>query len=150
VMDRVIAWFEDLERQGKAKGGHPLIEGGKTISSQGGKTTVTDGPFAESKEAVGGYLLLQVDDMEEAVEIASASPLLQFGVVAEVANWPRNARSWSESGRKWPRKQLERGPSRLRFPAPRRRPSGGGGASGLERHGGFTLAWAGGFRYHRL
>lgn len=84
VMDRVHAWFEDLARQGKSAGGFPLLEHGKTVSGDKGKTTVTDGPFAESKEAVGGYLLLRADDMEEAVAIAGASPLLSLGVVTEV------------------------------------------------------------------
>ncbi len=84
VMDQVNAWFEDLARKGKSLGGFPLLEHGKTVSSDKGKTQVTDGPFAESKEAVGGYLLLHAKDMEDAVAIASSSPLLILGVVTEV------------------------------------------------------------------
>ena len=45
---------------------------------------VLDGPFAESKEAVGGYLVLQADNLNEAVEIARANPALRYGVSVEV------------------------------------------------------------------
>ena len=43
-----------------------------------------DGPFAESKEAVGGYLVLQAEDLNEAVEIAQSAPALRYGVTVEV------------------------------------------------------------------
>lgn len=89
VMERVNAWFEDLARKGKALGGFPLLEHGKTVSSDQGKPLVTDGPFAESKEAVGGYLLLHAEDMDDAVAIASSSPLLILGVVTEVRELAR-------------------------------------------------------------
>lgn len=84
ILDRVNAWFEDLARRGIARGGQPLLEGGRTVSSQGGRTVVTDGPFAESKEAVGGYLLLAASSLDEAVKIVESSPLLAVGVVTEV------------------------------------------------------------------
>ena len=45
---------------------------------------VADGPFAESKEAIGGYFLLAVDTMEEAVEIAKTFPTLDYGASVEV------------------------------------------------------------------
>jgi hypothetical protein len=45
---------------------------------------MADGPFAESKEAIGGYFLLQVSDLEEAVEIAKECPALEHGVDVEV------------------------------------------------------------------
>ena len=45
---------------------------------------MADGPFAESKEAVGGYFLLQVEDLDEAVEIAKGCPLLEYGTTVEV------------------------------------------------------------------
>ena len=46
--------------------------------------TVTDGPFAESKEAIGGYFLLLVKDRNEAVEIAQECPTLKYGLTVEV------------------------------------------------------------------
>lgn len=83
VMNRLMAWFDSLQRQGKIKGGQPLGEEGRTISGRKGRT-VADGPFAESKEAVGGYLLLQVAGLHEAVAIARAYPCLDYGASVEV------------------------------------------------------------------
>lgn len=80
-MNKVMAWFESLKERGVVKGGQPLSPEGKTISS---KRAVSDGPFAESKEAVGGYLLLQLKDFDEAVAIAKSNPTLEYGITIEV------------------------------------------------------------------
>ena len=77
------AWFERLTREGKAKSGHPLQNEGKIVSGKKGRT-VADGPFAESKEAIGGYFYLQVASMDEAVEIAQQCPGLEYGCKIEV------------------------------------------------------------------
>ena len=77
------AWFERLTQEGKCKAGHPLEREGKIVSGRTGRT-VADGPFAESKEAIGGYFLLQVDDLDEAVEIAKQCPGLHYGIDVEV------------------------------------------------------------------
>src|SRR5882724_11008994 len=65
TMDQFMAWFERLKQQGKVKAGQPLERTGKIVSGKNGRI-VADGPFAESKEAIGGYFLLQVDDLDEA------------------------------------------------------------------------------------
>src|SRR6266478_8570688 len=83
TMDQFMAWFERLKQQGKVKAGQPLERTGKIVSGKNGRT-VADGPFAESKEAIGGYFLLQVDDLDEAVEIAKACPVLEYGSTVEV------------------------------------------------------------------
>ena len=83
VMGQVMAWFEGLKQQGRVKAGQPLGAQGKTISGKKGRT-VADGPFAESKEAVGGYLLIQADDLEEAVAIGKTCPTLDHGITIEV------------------------------------------------------------------
>ena len=77
------AWFERLTQEGKCKAGHPLEREGKIVSGRKGRA-VADGPFAESKEAIGGYFLLQVDDLNEAVEIAKQCPGLDYGIDVEV------------------------------------------------------------------
>ena len=77
-----MAWFKGLMAEGKAVAGHPLALEGKSVS--GKNRTVTDGPFAESKEAVGGYFMLDVATMDEAVEIARQCPGLPFGAKVEV------------------------------------------------------------------
>ncbi len=83
VMDRTYAWFDRLRLEGKCKAAQPLFAEGKVVS--GTKTrTVTDGPFAESKETVGGYLILNAASMEEALEIAREWPLLDCGSTLEV------------------------------------------------------------------
>src|SRR5216117_625727 len=73
VVSDWAAWFERLTQQGKAISGHPLQNEGKFVSGNHGRT-VSDGPFAESKEAIGGYFYLQVADMNEAVKIAQECP----------------------------------------------------------------------------
>lgn len=83
VVSDWMAWFERLKKEGKCTGGHPLENEGKLVSGKKGGT-VADGPFAESKEAVGGYFYLQVADMKEAVEIARQCPGLDYGAVVEV------------------------------------------------------------------
>jgi hypothetical protein len=80
VASQWMAWFNRLTEQGKAVAGNPLEREGKVVSGK----MVADGPFAESKEAIGGYFLLRVNDMDEAVAIAQGCPGLPFGAVVEV------------------------------------------------------------------
>lgn len=82
VMDQINAWLDNVNAQGIVKAGQPLLDGGRLVSGQG--RTVVDGPFAESKEAIGGYFLLQADDLEEAVQIAKSHPALEYGMEIEV------------------------------------------------------------------
>jgi hypothetical protein len=83
TMDNVMAWFEGLNQRGKVKSAQPLDAQGRTISGTNGRFVV-DGPFTETKEAVGGYLVLQADSLEEAVEVARTNPALRYGVSVEV------------------------------------------------------------------
>ena len=77
------AWFEGLTAQGKATPGRALERKGAIVSGVNGHI-VTDGPFAESKEAIGGYLVLDVETIEEAIAIAQSSPGLAYGGSIEV------------------------------------------------------------------
>src|SRR3954466_804096 len=83
VMSQFMGWFERLGQEGKLRAGQPLERQGKIVSGKKGRT-VADGPFAESKEAIGGYFLLQVADLDEAVEIAKQCPILEYGSTVEV------------------------------------------------------------------
>ena len=83
VMTKFMGWFERLTSEGKAKAGQPPLPEGKIVSGRNGRV-VADGPFAESKETIGGYFLLQVDDMNEAVAIAQECPALGYGLTVEV------------------------------------------------------------------
>jgi hypothetical protein len=83
VLSKFSAWVEGMSKSGKLIDAHPLAQEGKVVSGSRGKV-VADGPFAESKEAVGGYFALDVETEEEAVEIAQACPALDYGVTLEV------------------------------------------------------------------
>jgi hypothetical protein len=77
-----MAWFRRLTEEGKAVAGNPLEREGKIVS--GKERVVSDGPFAESKEAIGGYFLLDVATMDEALAIATECPGLPYGIRVEV------------------------------------------------------------------
>ena len=83
VMGQWAEWFDGLVQQGKIKSANPLMDEGKIVSWKKGQT-VADGPFAESKEAIGGYFLLQKSDLDEALEIAKQCPTLKYGLTVEV------------------------------------------------------------------
>jgi hypothetical protein len=82
TMTEWMTWFNRLMAEGVCKGGQSLA---MEVKSVAGKTrNVTDGPYAEAKEAVAGYFLLYVKDMDEALEIAKECPTLGFGTIVEV------------------------------------------------------------------
>jgi len=83
TMEQIKGWFDQLEASGKLKAAQPLAREGAVVSGRNG-TIVADGPFAESKEVIGGYLLLQVDSLDEAIAIARSCPTLKFDMQAEV------------------------------------------------------------------
>jgi hypothetical protein len=83
TLGRFRGWFDELQEEGKLKGANPLYGEGKLVSGSNGRLVV-DGPFAESKEAIGGYFLLSVADEAEAVAIAQRCPTLEHGCVVEV------------------------------------------------------------------
>ncbi len=82
IADQWMAWFKGLKERGAAVAGNPLEPQGKIVS--GRNRVVSDGPFAESKETIGGYFLLNVATMDEAVAIAQQCPGLAYGVKVEV------------------------------------------------------------------
>ena len=77
------SWYDGLAAQGKVHHGRPLALGGRVVSGAKGERVV-DGPYAEAKEVVGGYFMLQVASLEEATEIAKRCPGLPLGLTVEV------------------------------------------------------------------
>lgn len=73
-------WYDGLAAMGKVQHGHPLAPAGRTVTAD----RVIDGPFAEAKEAIGGYFFLRVADLEEATAIAQRCPNLKHGMTVEV------------------------------------------------------------------
>src|SRR5689334_8134035 len=83
VMSQWKTWFDRSSQEGKLKGGHPWEQEGRVVSKKKGRV-VADGPFVESKETIGGYFLLQVDSLDQAVAIAKECPGLEHGAIVEV------------------------------------------------------------------
>jgi hypothetical protein len=81
LMDECFAYDDQLRKGGHFKGGEALqsATAAKTLRYQGGKVVVTDGPFAETKEQIGGLLILEARDMAHAVELISKHPGVKFG-----------------------------------------------------------------------
>lgn len=82
-MQKWRAWMKGLEEKGHLKSfGQPLERAGKVV---GGKAkTVTDGPYAETKDVVGGYSVVLARDIEEAARLAAGCPVLEGGGSVEV------------------------------------------------------------------
>jgi hypothetical protein len=76
-------WYTGLAASGKVQHGRPLGLEGRVVSGARGQL-VTDGPFAETKEVVGGYFFLTVSDLDEATEIAKHCPGLPLGLTVEI------------------------------------------------------------------
>jgi hypothetical protein len=81
-MQKWGAWIQDLTKKGHFKGGDPLEQGGKTV--RGRKKAITDGPYAEAKDLVGGYLLVEARDLDEATRLSLDCPGLEVDGTVEV------------------------------------------------------------------
>jgi hypothetical protein len=81
-MQRRIAWMQELSKDGHFHASERLEKTAATIS---GKTkSVTDGPFAEAKDVVGGFLIVTAEDLKQAVELAKGCPIFESGGRVEV------------------------------------------------------------------
>ena len=81
-MQKWMKWMDDLAKQGTLISGQPLQNEGKMVTSGG--SLVTDGPFAEGKEIVGGYLLVKAGSLEEAAEISKECPIFEYDGTVEI------------------------------------------------------------------
>lgn len=82
VLQKWMAWFKSLTEQGHlVDRGQPLERSGKVV---GAGRMVTDGPFAEVKDVVGGYTLIKARDVSQAAELARGCPILDRGGRVEV------------------------------------------------------------------
>jgi hypothetical protein len=82
-------WVDDLQARGIWLTGDQLAppRRARSVRVRDGRKMVTDGPFAETKEAVGGFDLLECDSLEEAVEIAASHPIAQMGTIEVRPLW---------------------------------------------------------------
>jgi hypothetical protein len=87
--DESFPWLDDLQARGAWITGDQLAppRRARSVRVRDGKPIVTDGPFAESKEAVGGFDLIEAGSLDEAVEIAAAHPVAQTGTIEVRPLW---------------------------------------------------------------
>ena len=86
VMDEYREWVQNTGKSGHYCGGAKLksTSSATTIRGNNGRPTIVDGPFAETKEQLGGYHLLECKDLDEAISIANGIPTLRVGGTIEV------------------------------------------------------------------
>src|ERR1700730_17507091 len=77
-MEKWVAWMKQLGAEGRIKDpGNPLERTGKVVS--GRQKVVSDGPYAEAKDLVGGYIVVEAADLAQAAEIAKGCPIFEAG-----------------------------------------------------------------------
>ncbi len=86
IIARYSAWADKLKAEGRHAGGQKLADdgGGRHMVGSGAALRVTDGPFAEAKEVIGGYFAVHAADYAEACRIAASCPHLEYGGRIEV------------------------------------------------------------------
>ncbi|AEG92494.1 YciI family protein [Ramlibacter tataouinensis] len=80
AIDEFYDWFERNQKLGRMKLGSRLANEGKLVS----KSSVTDGPFAETKEVIGGFWFIVAGSLDEAAALAAQNPCMAFGLSYEV------------------------------------------------------------------
>ena len=80
-MGKWMAWVDKLSKEGKYVAGEPLLPGGKLVT---GPSSVTDGPYTEGKEVVGGYFIVNANSIEEAIAECKNYPDFKFGGQVQV------------------------------------------------------------------
>lgn len=84
------AWVEEMDGRGVRLFGSQLegVEKARTVRVKGGQLLVTDGPFAETKEQIAGFDILECGDLDEALEVAAKHPMAAFGMLELRPFWP--------------------------------------------------------------
>lgn len=82
VIERYKAWSDGLRKAGRLSGGEKLADGqGHVMRRDQGRVRVTDGPFAEAREVLGGFFLVDAPDYDAAIALAQDCPHLEFGSI---------------------------------------------------------------------
>jgi hypothetical protein len=83
------AWVEEMERRGIRLDGNPLrpVSDATTVSVRGDEVLIADGPFAETKEQIAGYDIIDCADLDEALEVASKHPVARVGKIEVRPFW---------------------------------------------------------------
>jgi hypothetical protein len=91
AMPEFVTWQKDLEARGVSHRGARLRPAAEavTVRVRDGQLLITDGPFAETKDQISGYELIECSDLDEAIEIASKHPVAAFGAIEVRPFWPQ-------------------------------------------------------------
>lgn len=83
VYERMLRWGADLKERGLLLAAESLasLDTAARVSAAGGKARIVDGPFAEAKEMVGGFFLVDADTREQALALAAECPAAQWATV---------------------------------------------------------------------
>jgi len=85
AIEKYMAWGAKLRQQGIFLASHKLADdAGRVLRGRGGQTRVTDGPYSETKEVLGGYYLIEAESYDQAVERSRDCPHLAYGGTIEV------------------------------------------------------------------
>ena len=85
IIQRYVAWGQRLQDAGKLIASHKLKDSeGRVLRSDNGATGVTDGPYSETKELIGGFWIIEADDYQEVIDLCDSHPHLTFGASLEV------------------------------------------------------------------
>lgn len=80
IVSEYVAWRKKLEAEGRLVAGQKLKdEGGRHLSARDGEVRVVDGPYAEAKEVMGGYFIIEAANYDEAIDVSKGCPHLKFG-----------------------------------------------------------------------
>jgi hypothetical protein len=86
----VTTWVDEMTGRGVLRpGGHELrpVSDATTVGVRGGETLIADGPFAETKEQIGGFDIVECADLAEAIEVAASHPVARFGSIEVRPFW---------------------------------------------------------------
>ena len=84
-----FSWFEEMDRRGVLRGGNRLrpASDATTVRVRGDEVLLSDGPFAEAREQMGGYDLIECANLDEAIEVASKHPVARSGAIEVRPLW---------------------------------------------------------------
>ena len=94
LYEEYVALTDDIKRSGHHLAGDPLYptKSATTVRVRNGRVSATDGPFAETKEQLGGYFLIEARDLNEAIQIAARIPAARTGCVEVRPIWEMGER----------------------------------------------------------
>ena len=83
------AWVQEMDGRGVRLEGQELrpVSDATTVRMRGGELLISDGPFAETKEQIAGYDIIECTDLDEAIEVAAKHPVAKFGIIEVRPFW---------------------------------------------------------------